>query len=100
MLYSLLGITKKDMDVSKRTNPYIRVLGFNNNGKYLLSQISKANPKLNIITSVKKFIDSNTKNRNLDILLSKDIFATNVYTLGYDSDSWSNLDFTHKLIIE
>jgi len=100
MLYSLLGITKKDMEVSKRTNPYIRVLGFNNNGKYLLSQISKANPKLNIITSVKKFRDSNTKNRNLDILLSKDIFSTNIYTLGYDSDSWSNLDFTHKLIIE
>lgn len=100
MLYSLLGITKKDIEVSKRTVPYIRVLGFNENGKYLLSQISKANPKLNIITSVKKFIDSNNKNRNLDILLSKDIFATNVYTIGYDTDSWSNLDFTHNMIIE
>lgn len=97
LLYSLLGITKKDMEVSKKVNPYIRVLGFNERGKFLLSEISKANPKLNIITSVKKFIDSNN-NRNLDLMLSKDIWATNVYTVGYEDDSWSNLDFTHKLI--
>ena len=99
LVYALLGITKKDIEVSKRTTPYIRVLGFNENGKYLLSEISKANPKLPIITSVKKFVDSNNKNRNLDILLSKDIWATNVYTIGYNNDSWSNLDFTHKLIM-
>ena len=99
LLYSLLGITKKDIDVSKKVNPYIRVLGFNERGKYLLSEIYKANPKLNIITSVKKFIDTNN-NRNLDLLLSKDIWATNVYTIGYDNDSWSNLDFTHKLVIK
>ena len=99
LVYALLGITKKDIEVSKRTTPYIRVLGFNENGKYLLSEISKANPKLPIITSVKKFVDSNNKNRNLDILLSKDIWSTNVYTIGYNNDSWSNLDFTHKLIM-
>ena len=99
LLYSLLGITKKDIEVSKKVNPYIRVLGFNERGKYLLSEISKANPKLNIITSVKKFIDTNN-NRNLDLLLSKDIWATNVYTVGYENDSWSNLDFTHKLVIK
>jgi len=99
LVYALLGITKKDIDVSKKTIPYVRVLGFNQNGKHLLSEISKANPKLQIITSVKKFIDSNNKNRNLDILLSKDIWATNVYTIGYNNDSWGNLDFTHKLIV-
>ena len=98
MLYALLGITKKDMEMSKKTNPYIRVLGFNENGKYLLSEISKANPKLNIITSVKKFIDSN-KNRNLSQMLSKDIWATNAYTIAFDDNSCGNLDFTHKLII-
>lgn len=99
LVYALLGITKKDIEVSKKTIPYVRVLGFNQNGKHLLSEISKANPKLQIITSVKKFVDSNNKNRNLDILLSKDIWATNVYTIGYANDSWSNLDFTHKLIV-
>lgn len=99
LVYALLGITKKDIEVSRKTIPYVRVLGFNQNGKHLLSEISKANPKLQIITSVKKFIDSNNKNRNLDILLSKDIWATNVYTIGYNNDSWGNLDFTHKLIV-
>ncbi|MBR3002332.1 MAG: nucleotidyltransferase [Clostridia bacterium] len=99
MIYALLGITKKDMEISKKTTPYVRVLGFNEKGKYLLSEISKANPKLNIITSVKKFIDSN-KTRNLDLMLSKDIWATNTYTIAYDDDSWGNLDFTHKLVIE
>lgn len=99
LLYSILGINKKDMEISKKINPYVRVLGFNEKGKFLLSEISKANPKLNIITSVKKFIDSNN-NKNLDLLLSKDIWATNVYTLGYEYDSLGNLDFTHKLIIK
>lgn len=96
LLYSLLKITKKDMAISKKVTPYVRVLGFNENGKNLLSKISKANPKLNIITSVKKFVDENT-NKNLKTLFEKDIFATNVYTLGYANDSWSNLDFTQRL---
>ena len=96
LLYALLNITKKDMLVSKKTSPYIRVLGFNERGKYLISEISKANPKLEIITSVKKFIKCNT-NKNLGLLLDKDIWATNVYTIGYENDSWCNLDFTHKI---
>ena len=96
LLYCLLNITKKDMSVSKKCNPYIRVLGFNNNGKKLISEISKANPKLSIITSVKKFIDSNT-NKNLQTMLNKDIYATNVYSIGFLHDSWSNLDFTKKI---
>ena len=97
MLYAMLGITKKDMKISKSTNPYIRVLGFNTNGKKLLSEISKNNPKLEIITSVKKYLDSNP-NKNMQAILEKDILATNIYTLGFEYDSWSNLDFTHKLI--
>ena len=31
-------------------------------------------------------------------MISKDIFATNVYTLGYKTESLSNLDYTHKVI--
>ena len=96
LLYSLLKITKKNMLASKKCTPYIRVLGFNDKGKKLISQISKANPKLSIITSVKKFMNSNT-NRNLQNMLNTDIFATNVYTIGFLQDSWSNLDFTKKI---
>ena len=99
LLYSLLNITKKDMDISKKITPYIRVLGFNNKGKYLISEIAKANPKLDIITSVKKYIDT-SNNKNNKILLEKDIWATNVYTIGYEDDSWSNLDYTHKIVID
>ncbi len=39
-----------------------------------------------------------SKNKALKEMLETDIFATNVYTLGYESDSWSNLDYTNKII--
>lgn len=97
LLYSLLGITKKDMELSKKVTPYIRVLGLNNKGKFMISEIAKANPKLEIITSVKRFLDS-SNNKNLKTMLNKDIFATDVYTLGFTYDSCSNLDFTKKII--
>ena len=97
LLYSLLDITKKEMEISKKVTPYARVLGFNEKGKYLLSKINKANPNLKVITSVKKFIDTNN-NKNLQMMLNKDIYATNVYTLGNAQDSWGNLDFTQKII--
>lgn len=97
LIYSLLGITKKHMNLSKKVNPYVRVLGLNNKGKFLISEIAKANPKLEIITSVKRFSD-NSNNKNFKIMLDKDIFATNVYTIGYTFDSCSNLDFTKKIV--
>lgn len=97
LLYSLLGITKKDIELSRKTQPYIRILGFNQKGKFLLSEVAKINPKLQFITSVKKFVDTNS-NKNLKIMLDKDIWATNVYSIGFDYDSWSNLDYTKKLI--
>lgn len=97
LLYTLLGITKKDIALSKKLTPYIRVLGFNDKGKYLISEISKANPKLEIITSVKKYMDT-SNNKNSKYMLEKDIWATNVYTIGFEYDSWNNLDYTHKIV--
>ncbi len=96
LLYALLNITKKDMEISKKYNPYIRVLGCNKKGKQMLAEIAKANPRATIITSVKRFIDNNL-NKNFDIMMKKDIDATNIYTLGYANDSWSNLDYTKKI---
>ena len=58
----------------------------------------KKNPKINMITSVKKYMDQN-KNKQLAEMLNVDIFATDVYTLGYDYDSKANLDFTNNMII-
>lgn len=97
LLYAILGITKKDIQISRSIVPYIRVLGFNDNGKLLISEISKYNKKLEIVTSVKKFMDSCT-NKNLKSMMYKDIWATDVYTLGFEYDSKANLDYTHKLI--
>ena len=97
LLYSLLGITKKDMEISKKTLPYVRVLGFNSNGKNLISEIYRCNPKINIITSVKKFLDNNS-NKNLRRILDIDIFSTNVFTIGFEYDSLNNLDFTNGII--
>lgn len=98
LLYALLGITKDDMKNSAKVQPYIRVLGMNKKGKDLISVISHSNPNLNIITSVKKYMDSKS-NKALQSMLNIDINATNTYTLGYEKDSWSNLDFTHNMII-
>lgn len=97
LLYALLGITKKDMQVSKNINPYIRILGFNDKGKGVLSEISKKNKKLELVSSVKKFMDKGP-NKNLKMLMEKDIWASNVYTLGFEYESFANLDYTEKLI--
>ncbi len=97
LLYAILGITKKDMQISMNTKPYIRVLGFNDKGRELISEISKNNRKLEIVFSVKKFMDK-CSNKNLKLMMDKDIWSTNVYTLGYEYDSKANLDYTHKLI--
>jgi predicted nucleotidyltransferase len=98
LIYALLGIDKKTMENSRKVNPYIRILGFTQKGKQLLSEISRKNPKLNIITSVKKYVDQN-KNKQLAEMLKTDIFATDIYTLGYEYESKANLDFTQNMII-
>lgn len=98
LLYCLLGITKKDMLNSKKlATPYIRVLGFSERGKDLIAGITHANPKLEIITSVKKYMDT-SNNKISKSMLEKDIFATDIYTLGYDYESCSNLDYTHNIV--
>ena len=64
LLYALLEIDKKQMETSRKIIPYTRVLGMNEKGKQLISEITKANPKINIVTSVKKYMDDNN-NKNL-----------------------------------
>ena len=101
LLYALLEIDKKLMEESKKIVPYARVLGFTNKGKELISEINRRNPKIHMITSVKKYIEKNNKpsNRILMQMLQKDILATDIYTLGFDFESKANLDFTNNMII-
>ena len=95
LLYALLGITKKDMEISKKMTPYIRVLGCSENGKMLLSQI---NSKGKVITSFKKFEKTN-KNRKIKRMLEIDKKATDIYTLGCKKESKAGLDYTKGLIL-
>ena len=102
LLYALLEIDKTKMEDSKKAIPYTRVLGFNSKGRRLISAIMKQNPKINMITSVSKFIKQTPQkgtNKYLFELLNKDILATNIYTLGYNKNSEANLDFTQNMII-
>ena len=97
LLYALLNISKNDISKSKKITPYIRILGFNKHGKRIISAIAAANPKLKIIVSVKKFME-NSNDNTLKNMIAKDIFATNVYTLGYKENPIANLDYTHKVV--
>ena len=98
LICSLLGITKKDAILSKKNIPYVRVLGFNTKGKELISKITKANPKLDIITSVKKFQNQNN-NKAYQRLLNIDIFSTDVYSMACKNDYIANSDYTKNMII-
>lgn len=91
LFYALLGINKNDMEMSKKITPYIRILGFNEKGKELLSKIDGQN----IVTSVKRFEEKNT-NEYLQRMIEIDKRATDVYTLMYKENSKGNLDYTMR----
>ena len=93
LLYILLEITKSDMEVSKRITPYVRVLGMSENGKKILSDISK---DINVITSVKAF-EKTCDDSDLLRMLEIDKKATDIYTLAYVKDSVANLDYTTRI---
>lgn len=98
LLYALLSISKENMQLSKKVEkPYIRVLGFNDNGKKLVSEIATKNPELKLITSVKKFVYSNS-NKDLQIIFDKDVLATDMYSLAFENNSLANLDFKNSVI--
>ena len=87
------------MELSKKVKPYVRILGMNERGKALLSKIIEQNPKLKIITSVKKFIDVN-KDKVSKQFLDIDVKATDIYTLAYQVTSLGNMDYTNSIIIK
>lgn len=97
LVYALLGITKRDMQISQKVNPYIRILGFNSHGKRIISAIAEHNPKAKIVVSVKRFFETN-RDMNLQDMMMKDILATNIYTLKHQTNPIANLDYTHKIL--
>lgn len=93
LLYVLLGITKSDMELSKKITPYVRVLGMSENGKKILSDLPK---DINVITSVKTF-EKNCDDSDLLRILEIDKKATDIYTLAYSKNSVANLDYTMRI---
>ena len=79
----------------------VTVQAFNEKGKKLISEIKTTNPYIKIITSVGKFLANDFRNMGepMQNMLYKDMFATDVYTMGYAKDSRTNLDFIHKMSI-
>lgn len=94
LLYILLGISKADIEMSKKIVPYIRVLGMNENGKKIISSLDNT---INVITSVKNF-ENECTDSNLCRMLEIDKLATDIYTLAYGSNSKANLDYTTRLL--
>jgi predicted nucleotidyltransferase len=88
----MLGITKKDIELSKKVKPYIRVLGVTEKAKELLSEMDG-----NVITSVKKYEDEKI-NTKAQFMLEIDKKASNIYSII--SKEKSNKDYTEKLIIQ
>ena len=94
LIYTLLNITKQDMKISKKTSPYIRVLGCTKKGQKLLKEI----PQNRLITSLKKY-EQNKLNKNITRMLEIDKSATNIYTIPYTGNSTANSDYTNRFII-
>lgn len=93
LVCALLGITKKDIEISKNEIPYTRVLAVSENGKKLLPYI-KSVP--NLIISLKKFEDEN-KNENLKRILDLDKKTTAIYSIKQSTNTFSNKDYTNKI---
>lgn len=82
LVYSLLNITKDDLNISKSITPYVKVLGFNENGKKIISKIKRENKKISLITSLKSY-ENTLDDINMKRLLEIDKLSTSLYTSAY-----------------
>lgn len=81
LINSLLGIRKSDIELYKTIGPqYIRVLGFSDKGRNLLSEIKKK-CSLPIITNVADYKKYN--NKYLSKMIEMDILSTDIYVTAY-----------------
>ena len=88
LIHILLDMTKSEFnDIQKNGYMYIRILGFNSNGKEIIKKLSKK-CNIPIITSVKKYVEQYGNNP----LLKKDMLSSDIYCQKY------NIDFTQKII--
>lgn len=103
LLHVLLNIKENDFNFIDEKRPqYLRVLGFNNNGRKLLSRIKACNslPLVSKIANHIREIDTTTTNHMLRSL-SYDLLASDIYSLLYPDTGQrkANQDFTISPII-
>ena len=98
LCYILTNLTKKDFNAFNvnDTSQYIRVLGFNKNGKELLTKMSKV-ATLPIISKPTKYVE-------LDNPLAKKMFeyeiaATDLYVLGKKENRKGGQEFSQPIVI-
>lgn len=87
LLYSLLGISKEVINAIKSPVKYIRVLGFNENGRVLLKKAKK---------SASVPIISNPSYKDSEIL-KYDINSTDIYVLGYENKLYKSAKQDFKI---
>ncbi len=96
----LTGFTSDEFNTFNRFGgpQYVRVLGLNNKGRQLLSDINK-NTRLPIITKPAKF--SKSCNPLLQRMLQIESFATDMYVLGYQNPIYrkAGQEFTQNVVI-
>lgn len=92
LIYALLGITK---DLQKTPVPYIRVLGFNQNGIDIISNAKKSG-KMPIITKVSAGI--NQLDDVSKAVLEKEIYASDIWTLAQNKPTKCGMDFYREIV--
>lgn len=96
----LTGLTSYDMDMFNLYNgpQYARVLGFNNNGKQILSLIKKKS-FMPLILKTADFIKS--CNPLIKRMLELESLSTDIYVLGYKNPEFrkAGQEFTQNIII-
>ncbi len=92
LIYAFLGITK---DLQKTPVPYIRVLGFNQNGIDVVSNAKKSGI-MPIITKVSAGLNQ------LDdfgkAVLEKEIYASDIWTLAQNHPTKCGMDFYREIV--
>lgn len=91
ILCAFLDITKEDIYTSP---PYIRILGFNSNGKNLLKEL-KNNSKLPIVT---KKSDINNLNKNAQRIFNLEQVSSDLYSLSTPHIQKCGLDISQKIV--
>jgi len=93
LIHLLLDLTKETfLKITKNGPQYIRVLGANENGLNILSQI-KRKSQVPIITKFSSYTKYN--NENINDMISLDKIATDIYFLGFNKKTpISNMDYT------